>query len=78
MSHITVRISGMTCNHCVMAVKKELSALPLSVIAVTIGGAEIECDDTAAQRDAVAQAVERAGYTLTTWNANPRSEAVSS
>ena len=78
MSHIGLTITGMTCNHCVMAVKKELSKLPLIVVNVAIGSAEIECEDSADTRAAVAQAVERAGYTLTAWEARPRTERVPS
>jgi copper chaperone len=60
-----IRIEGMSCNHCVMAVKKELSKIPgLRVKDVRIGLASIEFDESAVTREKIKEAVEEAGYAL--------------
>jgi copper chaperone len=61
----TLNIQGMTCGHCVMAVKKELSKLSDVVVKdVTIGSAIVEADDTAATQQKLKAAVEEAGYSV--------------
>jgi copper chaperone CopZ len=61
----TLRIDGMTCGHCVMHVKKELSRLPnLQVDDVQIGTAQVQYDAAKVSIVDLAQAVERAGYKL--------------
>lgn len=71
---ITIQIAGMTCGHCVMAVKKELSQLPLAVRQVDIGLAALVGDDTAVTRAQVEQAVTNAGYSITNWTSQPVAE----
>lgn len=59
------RIEGMNCNHCVMAVKKELSKIPgLRVKEVRIGSASLEYDETVVTPEKIKEAVEEAGYAL--------------
>jgi copper chaperone len=60
-----LKIDGMTCGHCVMHVKKELSKLPhVQVDDVQIGTARVQYDDANVSIVDLAQAVERAGYKL--------------
>ncbi len=60
-----LKIEGMTCGHCVMAVRKELSKLPhVKVEDVQIGKARIEYDETKTSIADFARAVEEAGYRL--------------
>jgi copper chaperone len=60
-----LKIDGMTCGHCVMHVKKELSKLPhVQVDDVQIGTARVQYDDAKVSIVDLAQAVERAGYKL--------------
>jgi len=60
-----IRIEGMSCNHCVMAVKKELSKIPaLRVKDVRIGLASVEFDESAVSPEKIKEAVEEAGYAL--------------
>ena len=55
-------IEGMSCNHCVMAVRKALSQIPnIAVKDVQIGSATFATDDPAALA-LVFAAVEKAGY----------------
>ena len=60
-----LKIDGMTCGHCVMHVKKELSKLPhVQVDDVQIGTARVQYDAAKVSLLDLAQAVERAGYKL--------------
>ncbi len=55
-----VKISGMSCNHCVMGVKKALSAVPgLENLDVKIGEARFEGNADIAK---VKEAIEEEGY----------------
>jgi copper chaperone len=58
----TLKIDGMSCNHCVMAVKKELSKLDLKLLDVEIGSAKIEYDELKVTEQNIKDAVEEAGY----------------
>jgi len=65
MKNEQIAISGMTCGHCVMNVKKELSKLAgLSVKEVKIGSAVIERDETRVSVQQLNEAVEAAGYSV--------------
>ena len=58
-------IEGMHCNHCVMAVRKELSKIQnLIVQEIQIGKARIEFDDMKVHTSEIAHAIEEAGYKL--------------
>ena len=60
-----IRIEGMNCSHCVMAVRKELSKVPgLRVKDVRIGSASIEYDEHTVSPEKIKEAVEEAGYAL--------------
>jgi len=60
-----IRIEGMNCNHCAMAVKRELSKIPgLHVKDVRIGSASLEYDETVVTPEKIREAVEEAGYAL--------------
>jgi copper chaperone len=56
-------IEGMSCGHCVMAVRKELSKLDsVKVNDVQIGKAKVEFDETKIQESRIISAIEEAGY----------------
>jgi len=57
-----ISIEGMSCGHCVMAVKKELSKLPISVKDVKVGSAEVEYDESKVSKKEIENAVEEAGF----------------
>ena len=60
-----IRIEGMNCNHCAMAVKRELSKIPgLRVMEVRVGSASLEYDEVAVTPEKIRKAVEEAGYAL--------------
>lgn len=59
-------INGMTCGHCVMSVRKELSKINgLTVQDVQIGTARVQYDETQVKEIDLAKAVDEAGYKLT-------------
>lgn len=62
----TWQVSGMTCGHCVAAVREEISALDgvRDVEVVLETGAVTVTSDAPLDRGAVAAAVEEAGYQL--------------
>ena len=62
-------IEGMSCHHCVMHVKKELSKVAgLMVEDVQIGKARVQYEETIVSPQRVAQAIDDAGYKLTANN----------
>ncbi len=62
MKNETIKIEGMSCNHCIMAVKKELSKLDIFIKEVSIGKAEIEYDINKVDILKINKAIEDAGY----------------
>lgn len=56
------KINGMSCQHCVMAVKKELQKLNLKNLEVKIGEAVIEFDEELTSVENVIDAITEAGY----------------
>jgi copper chaperone len=64
MQKATVRIEGMSCQHCVMRVKKALDGLPgVADAEVTIGSAVVKFDELKLTREAIEAAIQKAGYT---------------
>ncbi len=60
-----LKIEGMTCGHCVMSVKKELSKLAgVNIFDVQIGKAQIQYDEGKVKREDLAKAISEAGYKL--------------
>jgi len=65
MKDDVLKIGGMTCQHCVMAVKKELSKLPgVDVKEVSIGSARVAYDEKRISDRDLRAAVEEAGYSV--------------
>jgi copper ion binding protein len=65
MTNVTLAIQGMTCNHCVMRVRKALADVPgvhKAVVTLEPGQAKVEYDDSASTADAMTAAVVKAGY----------------
>jgi copper chaperone len=65
MTKEKILIEGMSCNHCVMAVKRELSDAKINVEEAGIGFAKIEYDEKAINRETIKTAVEEAGFKYT-------------
>lgn len=65
MSDQEWKISGMSCNHCVMALRKELAKVEgLEVKDVTIGSALLAFDPGKVTAGRIINAVTEAGYTV--------------
>lgn len=63
MAQLTIGISGMSCGHCVGAVKQALSELDgVEVERVEIGSATVAYDPERSSPERMMQAVEDAGY----------------
>ncbi|WP_029145686.1 heavy-metal-associated domain-containing protein [Microbacterium luticocti] len=64
MSFATYRVEGMTCNHCVQAVTREVQALAgVDQVAVDLQAKTVAVTGTASPDD-IAGAVAEAGYTF--------------
>ena len=57
-----IKIDGMSCQHCVMAVKKEVQKLDVQNLEVKIGEAFVEYDENKVSEAAIKRAIESAGY----------------
>lgn len=60
----TIKIDGMSCQHCVMAVKKEIQKLDVKKIDVKIGEASVEFDENRLKVDSIEIAIKQAGYNI--------------
>ena len=63
MAETTMKIEGMSCQHCVMAVRKALGGVPGVVQSdVRIGSATVQYDDAKTKQKDIEAAIEKAGY----------------
>lgn len=65
MAEATLKIEGMSCEHCVMRIKKAFETLPgISGLDVKIGSANVTYDESRVKREDLEAAVEAAGYNV--------------
>jgi len=65
MSEVKLSIEGMSCQHCVMAVKKALDAMSgVEGSEVEVGSATVKYDDSAVKPEAIEAAIVNAGYKI--------------
>lgn len=65
MKDLHIDIVGMTCDHCVRAVRNRLAATPgVSVKDVQVGTADIALDESKASMSDVEDAISDEGYTV--------------
>jgi copper chaperone len=57
-----IRIDGMNCEHCIAAVKKNLSNLNLKSNEVKLGSAEVELDESEVSEKSIRDSIDDAGY----------------
>jgi copper chaperone len=63
MEEATVKIEGMSCQHCVMAVKKALGGVPgILESNVQVGSALVKYDESKAKESDIKAVIEKAGY----------------
>lgn len=66
MKPLTLQIEGMSCGHCLQAVRAALDGLPgVAVRTVRIGRADLDYDEGMTGPGPIAAAVEAAGYPTT-------------
>ncbi len=65
MSEVTLKIDGMSCQHCVMSVKKAIDGVEgVSTSDVEVGTATVAFDESKTSSDAISSAVTNAGYKI--------------
>lgn len=61
----TIEIGGMTCGHCVMAVKNALAEVEgVTAEEVRVGRATVSFDESAVTAESIAEKIRDAGYTV--------------
>lgn len=58
------KIEGMSCNHCVMAVEKELNKLNIDYKKVNIGSVKLEFDPKKVSEEEIKNSIKDAGYSV--------------
>jgi copper chaperone CopZ len=67
MAEIVVKIEGMSCQHCVMRVRKAIEGLAgVSGNDVSVGAARVMYDESKIKAADLEQAIEKAGYRVAT------------
>ncbi len=56
------KIEGMSCGHCIMALKKELNKLDIKNKKVEIGSAKIEFDPDKVSEEDIKNSITESGY----------------
>jgi len=67
MKKTTIKISGMTCNHCKARVEnalKELDGVAEAVVDLSAAKADVDFDETKVTVEKLAETVEDTGYTV--------------
>lgn len=65
MKEITINIDGMSCQHCVMRVKRALEGLTgISGLSVDVGSARVTFDESKIQQADIEKAIIKAGYKI--------------
>lgn len=63
MAETTLAIEGMSCQHCVMAVKKALGGVPgILESDVQVGSASVRYDEAKVKKEDIESRIEKAGY----------------
>jgi copper chaperone CopZ len=66
MAEVKIAIEGMSCQHCVMAVKKSLGGVPgILESDVQIGSAVVKYDENKVKKEEIETRIEGAGYKVT-------------
>ena len=63
MTETTIKIEGMSCQHCVARVKKTIDGVSgVSESDVQIGSANVKYDESKVKKEEIEAAIENAGY----------------
>lgn len=65
MGEVTVSVGGMSCQHCVMRVKKAIDSLKgVKSSTVEIGIVRVSFDESETSTEEIEGAIRKAGYTV--------------
>jgi copper chaperone len=65
VTDVTVKINGMSCQHCVAAVKKALDGVEgVDSSEVSVGSAAVVFDESKTSKEAIEGVIQNAGYTV--------------
>jgi copper chaperone len=65
MTDTIIKIDGMSCQHCVMRVKKALEGVGgITGVSVTVGRADVTFDETKILQEDIEDAITKAGYKI--------------
>lgn len=65
MSEATIQVDGMSCQHCVMRVKKAVENLQgVGDLSVEVGQVKVSFDESKVQRKDIEGAIVKAGYKI--------------
>jgi len=65
MTETTIKIEGMSCQHCVARVKKTIDGVNgVSGSDVQIGSANVKYDESRVKKEDIEAAIEKAGYKI--------------
>ncbi len=65
MKEVTIKIDGMSCQHCVMRVKKALEGLSgISNLSVEVGSARMSFDESKIKQADIENAIVKVGYKI--------------
>ncbi len=65
MAEATIKIEGMSCQHCVMRVKKAIEGLTgITGAEVEVGSAKVGYDESKTSRKEIEDAITKAGYRI--------------
>lgn len=63
MTDVTIKVEGMSCQHCVMRVKKAIEALKgIAALDVQIGSVKVKFDDKEVKKEEIEKAIVNSGY----------------
>lgn len=63
MQNITLKVAGMSCNHCVNSVEGALKTLgAVGKVDLANGTVQVEFDENVLTQDAIKEAIEDQGY----------------
>ena len=63
MAETKMEIEGMSCQHCVMAVKKALGGVPgILESNIQVGSAAVKYDESKIKKEEIEAKIENAGY----------------
>jgi copper chaperone len=66
----TIKISGMTCNHCIKSVEDAIKTLPVAKFKVAMNSLEVEFEEMAITESRIVETIEEEGYKVININHN--------